>query len=65
MLVLSRKRGEQIIVDGDIEVTIVEISGDRVRLGVNAPPSVRVDRREIHERRVKELRAACAAAATS
>ncbi len=61
MLVLCRKRGEQIIVGGDIEVTIVEINGDRVRLGVNAPLSVRVDRREVHDRRLKERSAACEA----
>ena len=51
MLVLTRRIGERIVIDGDIEVTIVAIKGDRVRVGITAPPTVRVDRQEIHERR--------------
>jgi carbon storage regulator len=54
MLVLSRRIGETIVIDGDIQVTIVAIQGDRVRLGVAAPPTVRVDRQEIHERREQD-----------
>jgi carbon storage regulator len=52
MLVLSRRVGETLIIDGDIEVTVVAVQGDRVRLGIKAPPAVRVDRQEIHQRRV-------------
>jgi carbon storage regulator len=51
MLVLTRRIGEEIIIDGDIRITVVAISGERTRLGISAPPSVRVDRREIYERR--------------
>jgi len=49
MLVLSRKKNESIVIDGNIEVTVVEIRGDKVRLGVDAPREVSVDRREVHE----------------
>lgn len=51
MLVLSRRVGEEVIIDGDIRVTVVSIKGDKVRLGIQAPPAVAVDRREVHERR--------------
>jgi carbon storage regulator len=53
MLVLSRKVGEEIVIDGCIRVVIASIKGDRVRVGVCAPPDVRVDRAEIHQRRVE------------
>ena len=51
MLVLTRRVGETIVIDGNIEVTVVAIQGDKVRLGINAPRSVPVDRQEVHERR--------------
>ena len=51
MLVLTRKIGEQIKIDGDICITLVAIRGDRVRLGITAPKETRVDRLEIHKRR--------------
>ena len=54
MLVLSRRIGEQIVIDGNISVTVVEIKGSQVRLGVTAPKSVRVDRQEVHARRQEE-----------
>lgn len=47
MLVLSRKKNETICIDGDIEVTVLEVRGDRVRLGVVAPREVRVLRKEL------------------
>jgi carbon storage regulator len=50
MLVLTRKNGQEIVIDGDIRITIVAVKGDRVRVGITAPPEVRVDRSEIHER---------------
>lgn len=49
MLVLSRKRNESIIIDDHITVTVVDIRGDKVRLGVEAPKEVTVHRREIYE----------------
>ena len=54
MLVLTRKNGQEIVIDGHIRITIVSVKGDRVRLGVTAPRQVRVDREEVHHR-VREL----------
>lgn len=51
MLVLTRRPGEEIVIDGNIRVTVVSVRGDRVRIGIEAPPSVVVDRQEISERR--------------
>ncbi len=51
MLVLTRKPGEQIVIDdGQIRITILAVKGDRVRVGITAPPDVRVDREEVHRR---------------
>lgn len=55
MLVLSRKVGEKIVIGENITVEIVEVRGDRVRVGVTAPKPVRVDRAEVHSRRMLEL----------
>lgn len=49
MLVLSRKKNESIIVNDDIVITVVEIRGDKVRLGVEAPKEVPVHRNEVYE----------------
>jgi len=54
MLVLTRKIGEEIVIDDHIILTIVNVQGDKVRLGITAPPHVRVDRSELHERRMQE-----------
>jgi carbon storage regulator len=51
MLVLMRRVGESIVIDGGIRVTVVSVQGERVRIGIEAPPDVRVDRQEVHERR--------------
>ena len=53
MLVLTRKLGEEIIIDGNIRVTILGIDRGKVRIGVDAPREVPVDRAEIHERRAE------------
>lgn len=53
MLVLTRKLGETIIIDGHISVTVVEVANGRVKLGVTAPKDVRVDRSEVRELREK------------
>jgi carbon storage regulator len=50
MLVLTRKIGEEIIIDGHIRVTITAIKGDKVRIGITAPPEIRVDREEVYQR---------------
>jgi len=52
MLVLMRRAGESIIIDGHIRVTVVSVQGERVRLAIDAPPEIRVDRQEVHERRL-------------
>ena len=49
MLILSRKRDEQIVIADNIVVTVLEIRGDKVRLGIEAPREVPVHRSEIHE----------------
>lgn len=51
MLVLTRKAKEEIVINGNIRVTIVSIDGNKVRIGITAPPEVPVDRAEVHERR--------------
>ena len=48
MLVLSRLKGESIMLGDDVEVTIVDVRGDKVRLGITAPRSVSVHRKEIY-----------------
>ena len=53
MLVLSRRIGEEIIINDNIRVTVVAVKGDRVRLGIVAPREVTVDRSEVHERRLQ------------
>lgn len=49
MLVLSRKKNESIVINSDITVTVVEIRGDKVRLGIVAPKEVPVHRQEVYE----------------
>ena len=53
MLVLSRKLNEAIVIDDTVRVTVVAVKGDRVRLGIEAPRNVTVDRAEVHARRVQ------------
>ena len=48
MLVLSRQKDESIMIGDDVEITIVDVRGDKVRLGINAPRSVSVHRKEIY-----------------
>jgi carbon storage regulator len=50
MLVLTRKRGQVIVIDEDIFITVLEIKGDRVRLGIVAPAEVSIRREEVHAR---------------
>lgn len=50
MLVLSRTTGEELIINGNIRVTVVGVSGNRVRLGITAPPEIRIIRKEIEAR---------------
>jgi len=54
MLILSRKKNESIVIDGRFTVTVIEIQGDKVRLGVDAPKEVPVHRKEVHEAILRE-----------
>jgi carbon storage regulator len=56
MLVLQRKKDEQIVIGGNIVVTVIRIMGDKVRLGIDAPDDVVVDRIEVHNSREREAR---------
>ncbi len=58
MLVLSRQRDETIMIGDNIEITVVDIRGDKVRLGINAPSDVTVHRKEVWEAIQRENRAA-------
>jgi len=49
MLVLSRQRDESIMIGDDVEIIIVDVRGDKVRLGITAPKSIPVHRREIYD----------------
>ena len=58
MLVLSRQHDQTIMIGDDIEITVVDIRGDKVRLGINAPPEIPVHRKEVYEAIKRENRAA-------
>ena len=58
MLFLTRKVGESIVINDDIEVTVVDIRGDKVRLGINAPKSIAVHRKEVYDAIRRENREA-------
>jgi carbon storage regulator len=53
MLVLARNVGETIVIGEDIVLTVVSVKGNRIRLGITAPDSIRVDRGEVHQRRAE------------
>jgi carbon storage regulator len=58
MLVLSRQRDQTIVIGDDIEVTVVDIRGDKVRLGINAPKEISVHRKEVYDAIKRENREA-------
>ena len=58
MLVLSRQQDETIMIGDDVEITVVSIRGDKVRIGIKAPPHIPVHRKEIYEAIKRENRAA-------
>jgi carbon storage regulator len=62
MLVLSRKKGEAVIIGHNITVRIVDVRGDQVRVGIDAPRSVTVHREEIYRQVVEENVAAARSA---
>ena len=58
MLVLSRKAKQRIVIGENIELIVVAVSGDRVKLGFNAPSEVQIHREEVYERLQAERRSA-------
>lgn len=59
MLVLTRKTGQSIVIDGGIEITVLEVRGEQVRLGIAAPREIKVNRKEL----LAQMEAAAAAEA--
>ena len=64
MLVLSRQRDETIMIGDDVEITIVDVRGDKVRLGITAPDRIAVHRKEVYEAIRRENTEAASAADT-
>lgn len=58
MLILSRRKDERIVIDEHIEISIIDIKGDQVRLGICAPSSVKIFRQEVYMNTQKENEAA-------
>jgi carbon storage regulator len=61
MLILARRIGESIMVGDQVEISVVDIKGDQVKLGIKAPSQVKVYRREVYAAIQEETRAAAAA----
>lgn len=63
MLILSRRKDESIMIGDDVEIMIVDIRGDKVRLGITAPKSISVHRKEVYEaiqqEKQREMMASC------
>ena len=55
MLILTRKDGESLNIGDDVVVTVLEVRGDQVKVGIDAPRDVAVDREEIHYRKQAEI----------
>ncbi|MEM5948565.1 carbon storage regulator CsrA [Spirochaetia bacterium 38H-sp] len=49
MLILSRKKGESIILDDNITITVVEVKGDNIKLGIEAPENIKIYREEVYK----------------
>ncbi|MEM9035344.1 MAG: carbon storage regulator CsrA [Actinomycetota bacterium] len=58
MLVLSRRKGESVIIGDNVTITVVDVRGDQIRLGIDAPRSVKVYREEVYRQVVAENEAA-------
>ncbi|MBG7609319.1 MAG: carbon storage regulator CsrA [Anaerolineae bacterium] len=54
MLILTRKSGEAIIINGDVKVTVLSIEGNKIRIGIDAPKEISVHREEIHNKILAE-----------
>jgi carbon storage regulator len=64
MLILARRMNESIIINDDIEVSVIDIKGDQVKIGINAPKKVKVYRKEVYEAIQRENKAAIMSAAS-
>ena len=62
MLVLSRRKGESVIIGDGIKVTVIDVRGDQIRLGIEAPRSISVHREEIYQQVLEENAAAARSA---
>lgn len=58
MLALTRKKGESLVINNNIEITVLEIRGDQVKIGINAPKDVPIYRKEVYIQIQEENRAA-------
>lgn len=58
MLILTRREGEAIVMGNDVVITVSEVRGNQVRLGIEAPRSLQIHRAEVYEQVVNENRAA-------
>lgn len=65
MLVLARKINESIIINGSVEVVIIDIKGDQIKLGINAPRDIKIYRKEVYEEIEKQNKAAMSEAAVN
>lgn len=61
MLALSRKKGESLIINNNIEITVLEIKGDQIKIGINAPKDVPIYRKEVYMQIQEENKAATTA----
>lgn len=65
MLILARKKNESIIINDDIEISIVELKGESVKIGIEAPSNVKIYRREVYDAIQRENKAALNSVVTS
>ena len=63
MLILTRKRGESLVIDGRLEIKVTDISDEKIKLGIEAPPDMKVYRKELYETLQENKSAAGTAAA--
>lgn len=57
MLVLNRKRDQEVMIGSEIRITIVDVRGDKVRIGIDAPTDIPVHRKEVYDAIMREQRA--------
>ena len=56
MLVLSRKKNQSIVINDEVEVTVMEINADSIKIGINAPKNVIIHRKEVYDKIKKEMK---------